>query len=131
MFRLCIWLVLKRHTVTVDWHCCVVNVIMTFKLLACSFITFSPFNDYNCHSRWYIDIGQSPAGVACYSIVLLWVLTDSKKPVWPTDVTRISHAFEEAKRAVVSAQCVVPAEYSEWCVKISAADWCGTQLIHN
>lgn len=116
------WIALVIYGIlTVDQHCFVVNVIMTFKLLACSFITFYPFNDYNCLSRWYIDIGQAPTGCVLFHCVTLSVNRQQKSPFDLVMKQEFSHAPRKPNRLSFCTVCGPWIQSVHWFViKISA-----------
>lgn len=86
-----------------SWIWCVVDVIMIFKLLVGSFITFYPFNEFNWRLRWYINIGWA-------SIVLPWVLTDGYSPFdWQQEFLG---AFVAVQRFMLRRVWSLVAEYA-------------------
>lgn len=101
----------------VDQHCFVPNVIMTFKLLACSFITFYPFNDYNCLSRWYIDIGRAPTGCVLFHCVTLSVNRQQKSLFDLVMKQEFSHSAMKANRLSFCTVCGPWVQSAHWFVR--------------
>lgn len=112
------WTALVIHSIlTVNWYCCAVNVIMTFKLLACSFITFYPFNDYNCLLRWCIDIGRAPTGCVLLHCVTLSVNRQQKSPFDLMMKQEFSLALRKPNRLSFCTVCGPGVQSTRWFVK--------------